>query len=475
MFNTFSDKELIVELLAFYTADKLAQALNCTEQTISNLLRDKTKTLQSATSAQLRNFFEMHVKQYAKPKAITEVIKDSSANKKAIIVNSPDGFVPILKFFTKPNKKCFKLSTEKNSIKCSVDHLIETNFGWVLTSDLDDGDLILTKDGFEVLEHKVELEVQNTYDFEVGHDNHRYWGGTGISSHNSGKSYLCGNIIREAQKDGAFVLMLDSENAQDENFLGALGVDISADKFMYVGVVTIQDVTTVVSEFITNYEKDYGRDNPDAPMVVICLDSLDMLLTDAESEKFNKGEQTGDMGQRTKLIKHMLRTFVSRISRLNIAFIATHQVYANQDITNGQGKWIVNNAVRYSASQIALISKLNLKEGSDILGIRMRVDTYKSRFAKLGTRVEIEVPYTTGMDPYDGVLDDLVLEGIVKQGGAWYTLELPGEDPIKFQRKNFGKEIFDKILSMDKIKEHDDLVTSDLMIPEEPIPEDQSA
>jgi hypothetical protein len=44
---------------------------------------------------------------------------------------------------------------------------------------------------------------------------------------------------------------------------------------------------------------------------------------------------------------------------------------------------IVNNAVRYSASQIALISKLNLKEGSEILGIRMRVDTYKSRFAKL--------------------------------------------------------------------------------------------
>ena len=283
----------------------------------------------------------------------------------------------------------------------------------------------------------------------------------------AGKSFLCGNTIREAQKEGAFILVLDSENAMDETFLADLGVETTPDKLMYVGVVTIQDVTSVLSEFITGYEKEYGRDNLEAPKVMIVVDSLDMLLTDSESEKFNKGEQTGDMGQRTKLLKHMLRTIVSRISRLQIAFVATHQVYVNQDITNGQGKWIINNAVRYSASQIALISKLNLKEGSEILGIRMRVDTYKSRFAKLGTRVEIEVPYTKGMDPYDGVLDDLVKEGIVEQAGAWYTLKLEGEEPIKFQSKKFGKEIFDKVLARsDKIKAADDLVTSDDMMPE---------
>lgn len=282
----------------------------------------------------------------------------------------------------------------------------------------------------------------------------------------AGKSFLCGNTIREAQQEGAFILVLDSENAMDQGFLQALGVDISPDKLMYVGVVTIQDVTAVVSEFITGYEKEYGKDNPEAPKVMIVLDSIDMLLTDSESEKFQKGEQTGDMGQRTKLVKHLLRTIVSRISRLNVAFVATHQVYVNQDITNGQGKWIVNNAVRYSASQIALISKLNLKEGSEILGIRMRVDTYKSRFAKLGTRVEIEVPYTKGMDPYDGVLEDLVAEGLVEQGGAWYTLKVEGSEPIKFQRKNFGKEIFEKVLSISKVREDDELVTKDNLMPE---------
>ena len=103
-----------------------------------------------------------------------------------------------------------------------------------------------------------------------------------------------------------------------------------------------------------------------------------MLLTEAENEKFEKGTQTGDQGQRTKLIKHMLRTVVSRIARQNIAFLATHQVYLNQDVLNGQGRYIVNNAVRYSASQIGLITKLNLKEDAEIVGIKMRVTTYKT-------------------------------------------------------------------------------------------------
>jgi hypothetical protein len=91
----------------------------------------------------------------------------------------------------------------------------------------------------------------------------------------------------------------------------------------------------------------------------------------------------------------------------------------------------------------------------------MRVDTYKSRFAKLGTRVEINVPYERGMDPYDGVLDNFIDEGIVEQGGAWYTLKLEGQEPVKFQKKGFGKEIFDKAMQFTKLREDDELVTKD--------------
>lgn len=263
----------------------------------------------------------------------------------------------------------------------------------------------------------------------------------------AGKSYILSNIVRNAQAEGAFVLMLDSEHALDVGYLSKIGVDVSEEKFMYAGVTTFSDVVKVVSEFITSYEKAYGRDNPDSPPIVIALDSIDMLITDAENDHFDSGVQKGDQGQRAKQSKHMLRTIVSRIKRNPMTFLLTHQVYPNTDLMNGQGLWIINNAIRYSASQIMLVTPAKLKEGTEIIGVRMKVETYKSRFAKVGTRVEVEVPYTSGMNKYSGFLDMMEELGVVKASGAWKSLELPGKELRKFQSKHLDDDLAAEIMS----------------------------
>ena len=49
----------------------------------------------------------------------------------------------------------------------------------------------------------------------------------------SGKSYFCaGNIVKEAQKQGIFVVLIDSENALDETWLTALDVDTDEKKLL---------------------------------------------------------------------------------------------------------------------------------------------------------------------------------------------------------------------------------------------------
>jgi len=267
----------------------------------------------------------------------------------------------------------------------------------------------------------------------------------------AGKSFILSNIVMNAQKSGAFVVMLDSEHALDVGYLTKIGVDVSEDKFLYAGVTTFGDVVNVLSEFVSGYEKAYGRDSPDSPPVVIALDSIDMLITDTENDHFDKGVQKGDQGQRAKQSKHMLRTIVSRIKRNPMTFMVTHQVYPNTDLLNGQGLWIVNNAIRYSASQIILVTPAKLKEGTDVIGVRMKTETYKSRFAQVGTRVEVEVPYASGMNKFSGFLDMMEELGVVKAAGAWKKLELPGKDPISFQTKGLDDELFAKIMSHPKI------------------------
>lgn len=250
----------------------------------------------------------------------------------------------------------------------------------------------------------------------------------------AGKSFISCNVIREAQKTGAYVLVLDSENALDPTYMEKVGIDTKSDNLTYVQVVTIQDVTAVLSEFLGQYEDEYGRWNVDAPRVLILLDSLGNLLTTSEEEKFKNGVQTGDQGAAAKTKKHLLRTLTSRLDRCNATFVMTDQVYP-QDPKMGDGAWAITNGVKYSASQIALVTRLKLKEGTEITGIRMRVEAYKSRFVKLGTKIELEVPYATGLGPVTGLVDKLVDDGIIVDKRGWYNvLGLEGIDPAKSYR-----------------------------------------
>jgi RecA/RadA recombinase len=64
----------------------------------------------------------------------------------------------------------------------------------------------------------------------------------------AGKSYICsGNIIKNAQEQGIYVVLVDSENALDEAWLKALGVDTGQDKLLKLSMSMIDDVAKTIS------------------------------------------------------------------------------------------------------------------------------------------------------------------------------------------------------------------------------------
>lgn len=265
----------------------------------------------------------------------------------------------------------------------------------------------------------------------------------------SGKSFIIGNLIREAQKDGAVVVVLDSENALDDEFVSKIGGDPEDDLYFYYDPITIPQVIGIVSNFINNYKKEYENHDPDAPKVLIAIDSLDMLMTETEAKQFSKGESTGDQGQRNKQLKAMLRSFVQSIKHHNIAIVCTSQVYKNQDLKNGEGLWVVSDAVKFSLSQICLLQKLKLRDKTTNIahGIRMKVEGYKTRFTQPFQTATIEVPYETGMDPYNGIFEVAKELGVITQRGAWcYVGE--GEDQTKWQGKIIPTEHTAMILAL---------------------------
>lgn len=231
----------------------------------------------------------------------------------------------------------------------------------------------------------------------------------------AGKSFLTSNAIKHAQQAGFHVLALDSENALDMDYLSKIGAKVDEENLTYAKVTTIEDVNSVCSEFFKSYVKAYGKDNPDSPRVLIVLDSLAMLASTTEMENYEGGGVIkGDQGQLAKRRKAMLKLIHGQLAMLPMALVFTDHVY-NQDIMLGDGAWAITNSVKFFPSAIGLVTKLKLKEGTEVVGVRMRVETYKSRFAKAGTKVELEVPYSKGMSPFTGLCDVLEALGVIKK------------------------------------------------------------
>lgn len=265
----------------------------------------------------------------------------------------------------------------------------------------------------------------------------------------SGKSFIASNVMKSAQDAGYHLLVLDTENALDADYLAKIGVDLSEDKMTYAQVATIEDVNRVCAEFFQAYVKAYGKDNKDAPKTLIVLDSLAMLSSTTEMENYSKdGTIKGDQGQLAKRRKAMLRMIVGWIARLPIGFILTDHVYP-QDIMMGDGPWAITNSTKFSVSIIGLVTKLKLKEDGAVTGVRMRFETYKSRFAKIGTKVELEVPYNKGMSAFSGLVELLEDMGVIAKGTMpgekqKYVCDIDGEH-IAFKEAEINHEIAMKL------------------------------
>lgn len=266
----------------------------------------------------------------------------------------------------------------------------------------------------------------------------------------SGKSFIAGNLCLHAQIAGYHVVYLDSEHAVDVDYLSKIGVNVDDDALTYLSVTTIEDVNKVLSNFFRGYVKEYGKDNYDAPKILIVLDSLAMLSSETEMVNYDKdGTIKSDQGILAKRRKAMLRLAVGHLGRLPIGMVLTDHVYP-QDIMEGDGAWAITNSTKYSSSIIGIVTKLKLKEEKEVIGVRMRFETYKSRFAKLGTKVELEIPYNTGMSPFSGLLELLEEMGVIAKGTQpgekTKFIATIGEERLAFKDSELTNEIALKLL-----------------------------
>lgn len=275
----------------------------------------------------------------------------------------------------------------------------------------------------------------------------------------SAKSFICsGVIVKNAQEQGIFTVIIDSENALDEKWLTNMGVDTSPEKLMRISASMIDDVSKIVSDFIEFYKQDY-KDLPrnERPKVLIVIDSLGMLLTPTDVNQFQSGDMKGDMGRKPKALKSFMLNVVNMIGDLNIGLVVTNHTYKSQDMFNPDDTVAGGSGPIYAASIVVVMNKLKLKEDDDgnktskVNGIRAAIQVTKTRFTKPFEKIQIKIPYEGGMNPYSGLVDLLENDGILVKDGNKLAYTSPTDlVTIKLFRKQLEKnegDILDKIMS----------------------------
>lgn len=222
----------------------------------------------------------------------------------------------------------------------------------------------------------------------------------------TGKSFVCLNVVREAQKKGYDVMYCDTEGAIDKST--AINFGINTDKIRYQPIKTVTEFQTFVSNLLALVKK--AKENGASPKILLILDSLGMLSTDKELNDAMIGKNAADMGAKAKELRKLFRVITLDLTAARIPLICTNHVYTGggfmptKESSGGDGPI-------FAMSVVSFLSKAQLKENGSATktGIIVTSNLKKSRFT-IPEPIKFHISFANGMNSYVGLQDFVTWE-----------------------------------------------------------------
>jgi RecA/RadA recombinase len=283
----------------------------------------------------------------------------------------------------------------------------------------------------------------------------------------TGKTFLCMNIVREAQKADYDVIYCDTEGAIDRSMAKKFGIDTK--RVRYQPIKGINDFKIFVTNLVDKVKT--ARKEGATPRIMIILDSLGMLTTDKETSDALKGKAVMDMGLRSKEMRALFRAITLDLTGVKIPLICT-----NHTTTAGIGSFMTTKEVSggdgpiFSMSNVIMLSKAQLKENDTKTGIIVTSTPKKARFTK-PYQVKFHISFMNGMNPYVGLQDFVNWENCGIQRGKLEVDKKTGEmifTPVesspRWAVRHLGKTVpssqlfSSEVFTMNVLKELDEKV-----------------
>lgn len=289
-----------------------------------------------------------------------------------------------------------------------------------------------------------------------------------------GKSYLCYNIAKSAQREGYNIIYIDTEFSIELAQLEEFGLDISPNRLMLIRSNKVEDIKIMLAQFLDQL-KEQKMKGVDIGKTIFFLDSIGQLASVKEIEDAKEAKNKADMS-RAKAIKSLFRIITADLGYLDIPLVATNHIYMSQDLfpvaiqSGGKG-------VDYSASTIVYLTKSKLKTGEEdeldlnASGIIVTALARKNRNAK-PKKIKFEINHTLGTNRFKGLEYFCTPENFDKVGIAKVKEEIdkktgeitykPGG--TKWFVKHLNKYLYEKQLYNSKVFNEEVLKSLDTII-----------
>jgi len=255
----------------------------------------------------------------------------------------------------------------------------------------------------------------------------------------SGKSLLAAHLLANTQKKGGLAVYIDTENAMNEEFLRAIGIDIS--KLLYIQLETVEDIFEVIENIILKI-KESDKDR----LVSIAVDSVAAATTKVEQAQ--DYDKEGWATSKAIVLSKGMRKITQLIGRERVALFFTNQLRQKLGVMFGD-PWTTSGgkAIQFHAS-----CRLRLKAAGQIkakiagkeqtIGIKTKAIVVKNRMGPPLRQAEFNIYFESGIDDTGSWLQVMKDYNLLKQGGSWYTYtcDITGED-IKFLSKDFETKV----------------------------------
>jgi recombination protein RecA len=223
----------------------------------------------------------------------------------------------------------------------------------------------------------------------------------------SGKTTLAQHIIAEAQKLGGTAAYIDAEHAMDPTYAEKCGVNLE---------------TLLISQ------PDNGEQGLEIAETLVRSGAIDVIVVDSVAALTPRAEIEGEMGDQhvglqARLMSQALRKLAAAVAKSHTCLIFINQIrmkigvmFGNPETTTG------GNALKFYASVRLEIRRVeSIKQGTDVVGNRVRVKVVKNKVAPPFRVAEFDIMFNEGISRIGNIVDIGTELGILRKSGAFYS------------------------------------------------------